>query len=467
MAATKPFDTGHNDRVTVIHSNFNGTKILTGSIDHRIKVWKRDSKTGETTLVDTFTAHDADIKDAKFLSPTLGTHLVTTGNDLKCHLWSEDATQPPLQGHRFRRVATIQSTPRVPFVSLDVKTLTTDHITTFLALIDRLGLLSIYEPSNPDDLREWTLLDTFNVCTPNAVPSRGDETSFKVQFDPNPTPLPYMMSVNDERDQLGLVVCALNEVKIFRGMVPSATGTGTGGGGGGAGDGSIGGIGLGIGGGSGVSSTGGASHRIMFYEAINLPVHPALVRDVAWAPFSVRGTDRIATACKDGGVRVFELGVAEGQNANGNNNDSGNGGRNGTERHQSAAQARNTVQQRQQQQSSLTSAITGRQTQASSTQMSSQAGGSRTIHDFGYLTTLSSFTTLPQAHTDAWSVTFDGQGQVLLSQGSDGVTKLWRKSVLNGQWMVFAGQDITEDSDESDEDDDEDEEVNELGGLNL
>ncbi|EXJ57905.1 hypothetical protein A1O7_05328 [Cladophialophora yegresii CBS 114405] len=467
MAASKPFDPGHNDRVTVIHTNFNGTKILTGSIDHRIKVWDRDSKTGEKKLLDTFTAHDADIKDAKFLSPTLGTRLVTIGNDLKCHLWSEDATQAPLQGHRFRRVATIQSTPRVPFVSLDIKTLTTDHITTFLALIDRLGLLSIYEPSNPDDIREWTLLDTFNVCAPNAVPSRGDETSFKVQFDPNPAPLPYIMSVSDEREQLGLVVCALNEVKIFRGVVPSATGTDTGSSGGG-GDGSIGGIGLGIAGGSGVSSTGGANHRIMFYEAIKLPVHPALVRDVAWAPFSVRGTDRIATACKDGAVRVFELGVAEGQNATGNDNGNGNEGRNGTEQHQSAAQGRSTVQQRQQHQSSLTSAITGRQTQASSTQISSQPGGARTNYDFGYLTTLSSFTTLSQAHTDAWSVIFDGQGQVLLSQGSDGVTKVWRKSVLNGQWMVFAGQDITEDSDDSDGDDDEEEEVNEkLGGLNL
>jgi hypothetical protein len=60
---TEPFETGHNDRVTVVHSNFNGTKILTGSIDHRVKVWERDRRTGERTLLDTFTAHDADIRD--------------------------------------------------------------------------------------------------------------------------------------------------------------------------------------------------------------------------------------------------------------------------------------------------------------------------------------------------------------------------------------------------------------------
>ena len=437
MPETQPFDPSHADRVTVLHTNFNGTKILTASIDHRIKVWSRDPKTGHRELLDTFTAHDADIRDAKFLSPTLGpTHLCSIGNDLKFHLWAEDVAQPPRQGHRFRRIATIQSTPRVPFVSLDVKTLTTDHISTFLALIDRQGLLSVYEPSNPDDLREWTLLDCFNVCAPNAAPGRGEESGFKVSFDPNPTPLAYMNSVNEEREQLGLVVCALNEVKIYRSVVPSNTG-GDGG--------TVGGIGLGIGGGTGVSSNGSASGRLTFYEAIRLPVHAALVRDIAWAPFSVRGTDRIATACKDGAVRIFELGVAKGPGGNGHG-----------AAQQSSSQPRNTMQQRQHQ-SSLTTAITGRQPSSSSIQTSNHPGGSRANYTFPYLTTISSATNLQQAHTDAWSLSFDSQGQVLMSTGSDGVTKLWRKSVLGGQWMVFAGQDITEDGDETEDEEDDDE----------
>ena len=310
-----------------------------------------------------------------------------------------------------------------------------DHISTFLALIDRQGLLSVYEPSTPDDLREWTLLDCFNVCAPNPAPGRGEETSFKVMFDPNPTPLGYMNSVSDEKEQLGLVVCALNEVKIYRSVVPENS----------AGDeGSVGGIGLGIGAGdgSGVSRNGGASHRIMFYEALKLPIHLALVRDVSWAPFSVRGTDRIATACKDGSVRVFELGVAEGPIGNVNE------GRNGSDY---PSQGRN-IQQRQQQ-SSLTTAITGRQSSTASAQ-APNLGGSRANYTFPYITTMASATNLQQVHTDAWSLSFDSQGQVLLSTGNDGVTKLWRKTVLGGQWMVFAGQDITEDGDETDEDDD-------------
>ena len=62
MASAQPFDPGHNDRVTVCAVSFDGKLMLTGSIDHRIKVWELDSTTDERTLVDTFTAHDADIK---------------------------------------------------------------------------------------------------------------------------------------------------------------------------------------------------------------------------------------------------------------------------------------------------------------------------------------------------------------------------------------------------------------------
>ena len=59
------FEPGHQDRVIVVHINFDGTRILTASIDHRVKVWNRDTSSGEKTLVDTFTAHDADIRDVR------------------------------------------------------------------------------------------------------------------------------------------------------------------------------------------------------------------------------------------------------------------------------------------------------------------------------------------------------------------------------------------------------------------
>jgi hypothetical protein len=54
---------------------------------------------------------------------------------------------------------------------------------------------------------------------------------------------------------------------------------------------------------------------------------------------------------------------------------------------------------------------------------------------------------------------------VLLTNGADGVTKIWRKSVLGGQWLVFAGQEVLDAddgaSDDSEDDDDDDEDRDE------
>lgn len=65
MTRAEEFEPGHADRVTVLHINYTSSRILTASADHRIKVWERDSETGHQTLTDTWTAHDADIRDVR------------------------------------------------------------------------------------------------------------------------------------------------------------------------------------------------------------------------------------------------------------------------------------------------------------------------------------------------------------------------------------------------------------------
>lgn len=55
------FETGHRDLVTVTKFNFYGNRIVTGSSDHRLKVW--DQKDGQWQLTDTWRAHDAEIRD--------------------------------------------------------------------------------------------------------------------------------------------------------------------------------------------------------------------------------------------------------------------------------------------------------------------------------------------------------------------------------------------------------------------
>lgn len=447
MTTNEEFEVNHKDRVTCLHINYDGTRILTGSIDHRINIWSVSPRTQERALVDTWTAHDADIRDAKWLHPSTGTHLGTVGNDLKLHLWGEELSQAPNSGRRFRRLCTIDSPTRVPFVSLDFRNI--DFVYTFLAVIDRQGLLSIYEPTNPDEFNEWTLVDRWNVAVP--IPGRGDQTSFKVRWDHNVLPLPYVCGINNDRRQLSLVVTAGTEVKIYRGVTTDDTKPSD----------------------TSLQGDGEASHRITFYEATKLPAHPALIRDVQWAPFNVRGTDLFATACKDGAIRIFEMSVTnpiDSHHASTTEPSSSN-----TTPSKVSHPPLNR-QQTQTQSSNLTSAIASRTTTtpaSTNTTMSPTASSSRyttprNAHPFPYTHNITMIANLEQAHDDAWSVSWDPNGQVLISGGADGATKIWRRSVLDvdavmggsggssgagGKWMLFADQAIAFGSEASDDGD--------------
>ncbi|KAK2796816.1 hypothetical protein FQN50_009417 [Emmonsiellopsis sp. PD_5] len=258
MTAFTDFDAGHRDLVTVTKFNFYGNRILTASSDHRIKVW--DQKDGKWQLVDTWRAHDAEIRDAAWNGPFTGQHIGTVGEDMKFKIWQEDVTQPPNSGRRFRNIFRLTSPVRTPYVSLDFRNI---DLESYLALITRDGLLTVLEPVSPDSLAEWQQIDQFRVC---AEPSRGEETSFKVQFHHDPMDLTQIIMPGWDSKCLSLVVAAMDTVKIYR---------------------------------------TDANRR--FYHAIELGGHSSLVRDVSWANGSVRGFDLIASGSKDGIVKVFEV----------------------------------------------------------------------------------------------------------------------------------------------------------------
>lgn len=198
--------------------------------------------------------------------------------DGKFKLWVEDPTIPPLSGRRFnsrsnRPIFDMRSSQRAPYISFSVKhNPETRH--TFLALVDRTGMLSIYENDEPESMTSWSPVDQFMVCE---KPSRGEETSFKVKFDPNLEPSYNTIRQGVQRDSLGIIVAAMNTARIWRTKVVSHN----------------------------VSLGAGMTRE--FYRAADLPGHRFLVRDVAWAPGSARGFDICATVCKDGSVKVFEV----------------------------------------------------------------------------------------------------------------------------------------------------------------
>ncbi|CAG8122066.1 unnamed protein product [Penicillium salamii] len=252
------FDAGHRDLVTVTRFNFYGNRIVTASSDHRMKVW--DLKDGQWQLIDTWRAHDAEIRDATWNGPFTGQHIGSVGEDMKLKIWQEDVTQPPNSGRRFRSIFRMTAPQRHPFVSLDFRNI---DLESWLAVITRDGYLMIMEPVSPDSLADWQAVDQFRVCT---APERGEETSFKVQFHQDPTDITHTLLPDTDRKSLSLIVAAMDTVKIYR---------------------------------------TDANRR--FYHAIELNGHSGLVRDISWANGSVRGYDLVASGGKDGLVRIFEV----------------------------------------------------------------------------------------------------------------------------------------------------------------
>ena len=192
----------------------------------------------------------------------MGQVIGSIGEDQKFKVWQEDVYEPPNSGHRFKCIFTHQSSSRVPYVSFDFKTI--DYSDVHVALVSRDALLTVYEANEPESMASWAIIDQFHVCTP---PSRGEETAFKVQFDPNALPCWAACRTGVRADALSLVTAGMNTAKIWRTN----------------------------------------AHR-QFYLAADLsPHHHGLIRDVSWAPHNIRGWDLVATACTDGHIRVFEI----------------------------------------------------------------------------------------------------------------------------------------------------------------
>jgi nucleoporin SEH1 len=171
---------------------------------------------------------------------------------------------------------------RSPYRSFSLKHLD-DSRTTYLALLSADGGLTVYENDRVENLAAFTLLDELSTTDGQqgggGATARGEETSFRVRFDPNPEVCYTALRAGVPADALGLVVAVMDRVRVYRTRDTIR------------------------------SSLGVAAAWKGFYLAaeVGVGLHRGLVRDVAWAPGNIRGYDIVATACQDGLVRVFRL----------------------------------------------------------------------------------------------------------------------------------------------------------------
>lgn len=269
---TQPaFRTDHADLLLACAPNRSGTRLATASSDHRLKVFSLSSPPtadGTWTLTDSWRAHDAEITDVAWNGPFTGQVLGSIGEDGLCKLWSEDLAARPRSGRRFRCIFAVATTGALPWASLAFRNVGPD---TWLALVSRDGALSILEPKDHDDLAgdwaDWMAGAPFPAGGAARRPHRAEESSFAVRFHPDKTPGPSALRAGVERRSLCLAVVAMDVVRVYRSQ---------------------------------------GARRL--YLAAELVGARGLLLDAAWAPYgAVRDYDVLATAGKDGVVRVYEL----------------------------------------------------------------------------------------------------------------------------------------------------------------
>ncbi|KIY70966.1 WD40 repeat-like protein [Cylindrobasidium torrendii FP15055 ss-10] len=89
MIQTSVIDHAHNDLVTDAVYNFYGTRLATGSVDQKIKVWQLDEANGGWTLEDEWKAHDAGLSKLSWAHPEFGTILASASFDRTVKVWEQ------------------------------------------------------------------------------------------------------------------------------------------------------------------------------------------------------------------------------------------------------------------------------------------------------------------------------------------------------------------------------------------
>ncbi|KAL9041923.1 MAG: hypothetical protein Q9180_000958 [Flavoplaca navasiana] len=200
----------------------------------------------------------------KWIAPTLGSVLGTIADDARFKLWREDSSQAPKSGRRFRCIFSQSPSSNVSYVSFDFKTVRHE---VCLAMVQRDGLLALFEPSEPDFLNFEKELDS---VYPFGQQSRGSEPIFKLSFHHAVTPSYQAISAGVDPRSITLALSAANAIKILR-------------------------------------ATRSEDGNCRFYQVLLIEGIASAINDVAWAPGSIRPYNLIAAACNDGCVRVFQV----------------------------------------------------------------------------------------------------------------------------------------------------------------
>jgi len=238
-------DTYHEDLIHDLSYNYYGNRLVTCSSDQRIKVWDLNEETGQWVINDSWKAHDCSILKVSWAHPEYGQVFASCSIDRTVKIWEE---QEYSGGKRWvEKAKIVESQGSVQDIEF-----APNYLGLKLATISADGKLRIYEAMDIMNLIHWTLLEEIEVT------SAGKESDGH-----------YCLSWSTSRFHQPMIVVGCgkdNTARIYK---------------------------------------LDQHNKWQICEVLN--GHQDIVHDVAWAPNVGRSYQLIATACKDGRVRIFKL----------------------------------------------------------------------------------------------------------------------------------------------------------------
>lgn len=239
------------DRITAASYDFSGRRLATCSADHTVKVF--DKSNDNWVLNDSWRAHDAAVTSVSWAGPQYAPLLVSSSHDCTVKIWEEVQDESFESSKRWRRKHTFTDF-QGPVYACQFNPLGAQ---LQLAAVAADGILRVYESTDPGNLASWS--QTTELPLLNRPVARQLQSSFALSWAPTPSFMNW------------LAVAALDDAIILR-----------------------------------PTNAVGAT-KSKYAIAADLPGHQGLVRDISWAPTFGRAMGIVATACKDGNVRIFYI----------------------------------------------------------------------------------------------------------------------------------------------------------------
>ncbi|CAK9438246.1 uncharacterized protein LODBEIA_P24920 [Lodderomyces beijingensis] len=258
----KPFVTGHEELIHDIKYDFYGKTIATSSSDQHIKTFDLDASTSSWVLNDSWKAHDSSIVRVSWAHPEFSNSklLASCSYDRTVKIWQEQPDEMHGSGRRWVRMATLNDSHGPIY---DV-VFAPNHLGLKLGCVGSDGIFRIYESLEPNDLTNWSLTTELPVLS-HQLPAKTLQSSFGIEWCP---------SKFTETEKF--IIVALDQGFIYQGSPKQG------------------------------ENRDDNNGNEKYVKICSLPEHNGLIRSVSWAPSMGRSYHLIATACKDGFVRIFK-----------------------------------------------------------------------------------------------------------------------------------------------------------------